>query len=101
MLRKEFPRSVLSVVSLVTGTGTGTSSRTMEGQTSLSRRNSVRSSQGSRAGSRRQSMDGEANGDQPANIFGQMKPLKKSKPVSTVKITFMGKPMVIILLFYR
>jgi len=38
-------------------------------------------------------VDGEANGDPTVSIFGQMKPLKKSKPVSTVKITFMGKPM--------
>ena len=65
----------------------------MEGQTqgALSRRNSVRSN----TGSRRQSLEGEGTGDQGGtNIFGQMKPLKKSKPVSTVKITFMGKPMV-------
>ena len=65
----------------------------MEGQGAppLSRRNSVRSN----TGSRRQSLEGEGAGDQGANMFGQMKPLKKSKPVSTVKITFMGKPMVI------
>jgi len=57
----------------------------------LSRRNSVRSSGG---GSRRGSVniDGETNNDQ-ISLFGQMKPLKKSKPVSSVKITFMGKPM--------
>ena len=62
----------------------------MEGHTAnLSRRNSVKSA----GGSRRQSLDLE-NGDQQTNIFGQMKPLKKSKPVSTVKILFMGKPMV-------
>ena len=42
-------------------------------------------------------MDSEAGGTDlgaATNMFGQMKPLKKSKPVSTVKITFMGKPMV-------
>ena len=51
----------------------------------------------SNTGSRRQSLDGETGpGCEPgASIFGGMKPLKKSKPVSTVKITFMGKPMVI------
>ena len=65
--------------------------REMEGQAgSLSRRNSVRSG----AGSRRPSLETESGGDHQTNIFGQMKPLKKSKPVSTVKITFMGKPMV-------
>ena len=67
----------------------------MEGQVqgsqpTLSRRNSVRSN----AGSRRQSLEGEGAGDQGVGVFGQMKALKKSKPVSTVKITFMGKPMV-------
>lgn len=63
----------------------------MEGQTgTLSRRNSVRSG----TGSRRPSVEMESGGDQQTNVFGQMKPLKKSKPVSTVKITFMGKPMV-------
>jgi len=55
----------------------------------LSRRNSVRSSGG---GSRRGSVNLDGDNDQ-TGIFGQMKPLKKSKPVSSVKITFMGKPM--------
>merc|ERR1712048_479904 len=55
----------------------------------LSRRNSVRSSGG---GSRRGSVNLDGDYDQ-TGIFGQMKPLKKSKPVSSVKITFMGKPM--------
>ena len=58
----------------------------------LSRRNSVRSSGG---GSRRGSVNLDGDNDQ-TGIFGQMKPLKKSKPVSSVKITFMGKPMVIL-----
>ena len=60
----------------------------------LSRRNSVRSSGG---GSRRGSVniEGDNNNDQ-MSLFGQMKPLKKSKPVSSVKITFMGKPMVML-----
>ena len=65
----------------------------MEGPPALSRRNSIRSN----TGSRRQSVDSEAGGADlgaATNMFGQMKPLKKSKPVSTVKITFMGKPMV-------
>jgi len=49
----------------------------------------VRSSGG---GSRRGSVNLDGDNDQ-TGIFGQMKPLKKSKPVSSVKITFMGKPM--------
>jgi len=39
------------------------------------------------AGSRRGSTDGDVG------LFGQQKSLKKSKPVSSVKITFMGKNM--------
>ena len=72
------------------------------GGPSLSRRNSVRSNGG---GSRRGSSAGGgavletvalalASPGDLASVFGQMKPLKKSKPVSTVKIKFMGKPMV-------
>ena len=74
------------------------------GGPSLSRRNSVRSNGG---GSRRGSSAGggavletvdlalaPASPGDLASVFGQMKPLKKSKPVSTVKIKFMGKPMV-------
>jgi len=59
----------------------------------LSRRNSIRSNGG---GSRRGSINtAEMLSEQPdqMSMFGQMKPLKKSKPVSTVKIKFMGKPM--------
>ena len=65
----------------------------MEGGAGLSRRNSVKG--GSAAGSRRGSQDSEPAAT--SGLFGQQKPLKKSKPVSTVKITFMGKPMVGIL----
>ena len=54
----------------------------------LSRRNSVKEGAGSRAGSRRGSTDSDVG------IFGQQKTLKKGKPVSSVKITFMGKNMV-------
>ena len=54
----------------------------------LSRRNSVKEGSGSRAGSRRGSTDSDVG------IFGQQKTLKKGKPVSSVKITFMGKNMV-------
>ena len=60
----------------------------------LSRRNSIRSNGG---GSRRGSINtAEMLSEQPdqMSMFGQMKPLKKSKPVSTVKIKFMAKPMV-------
>ena len=61
------------------------------GGPSLSRRNSVRSAGGSRRGSAVIEVD--IIQDQ-ASIFGTKKPLKKSKPVSSVKINFMGKPMV-------
>ena len=61
------------------------------GGPSLSRRNSVRSAGGSRRGSAVIEVD--VIQDQ-ASIFGTKKPLKKSKPVSSVKINFMGKPMV-------
>ena len=67
----------------------------MEGGAGLSRRNSVKG--GSAAGSRRGSADSEPAAT--SGLFGLQKPLKKSKPVSTVKITFMGKPMVGILQF--
>ena len=61
------------------------------GGPTLSRRNSVRSAGGSRRGSAVIEVD--VIQDQ-ASIFGTKKPLKKSKPVSSVKINFMGKPMV-------
>ena len=43
--------------------------------------------------SRRNSVD-KIVVDNSATPFGEMKPLKKSKPNSSVKINFMGKPMV-------
>ena len=51
-----------------------------------SRRNSISAQSG--AGSRRGSTDSDVG------IFGLQKPLKKGKPVSSVKITFMGKNLV-------
>lgn len=69
----------------------------MEGGPSLSRRNSIRSAGGSRRGSAVIEVD-IVQADQ-ASIFGTKKPLKKSKPVSSVKINFMGKPIVCMCVF--
>ena len=68
------------------------------GGPTLSRRNSVRSAGGSRRGSAVIEVD--VIQDQ-ASIFGTKKPLKKSKPVSSVKINFMGKPMVYVVCSIR
>ena len=61
----------------------------------LSRRNSVKDGAGSRRGS--------AAAESDFGPFGLQKSLKKSKPVSSVKITFLGKNMVNMfpLLFYQ
>jgi len=53
--------------------------------TTLSRRNSVKEGAGSRRGS--------ATGESDFGPFGLQKSLKKSKPVSSVKINFLGKNM--------